>query len=951
MTKHKAYENLIQGMGACTTSELSNIMEAAQAIGDEHMLVAACMMICSLAQERHPPAALYEQPLNALCSCKSKLASDALLHIAQHARNARIRVEAIRRLGGVGTKAAREMLYQLAKEGFGAAQGFVNDVIQPDMVRLAAFEALAKSAEPKASDGKAILEAIGQDLSKGDDSGAFRAGAGALAHVARGIHLKDLVGMATECRHPLMALRLLAACSNLDTRALAGEKEAIAACLSKNMHDFREEGELLDKLCALARKITHKEFVLKVSDSHHGDCLDRGRGKIASAALEAYPAKDDTLTEAYLRYARSPDNVQQGSKCIAGLAACAAAGHAAAIAKRIVHQENTGYQQLVRSGSLRIIFADISGVVGALCAALDAIEDAGQRAGAAQGVCDGLIRVSMTAEKNTHGIDRLENIREPNRRQGGVSQLPRLADGLRSLGREDDALTEFASQLCAGSQSTGTVAIARVLLKPFDGLADVFLDRLVTAASHIKMEDPPAGVEDSPLAPIEPFMFPDCRQWFGRELSARVVKDGRLNRYAIDLMRRHDLTFVENADKALQEVEASADAAFILRLLASRADGKCLRLLGRAVEQVFRASKDGVEVRRTALELLGAIASQRPKALDPALTQELLTIVHNRFRADTKIMRLCAYAVCGQFASPASIVPLHDRLKSESDMGAKEAIARALGSIKSELLAAKPSHQGKTEMIVAWLGHVGNLGDQTMTQEALEYLCPPHAEPVLVAALTCLSKIGTRETINAIDRFVEETSPAGEVLKAARLAKAALQGRKDLSFMEALGAVFDPESTVLDPEIHYEKLLGIGRLKVMTACLTGAMEQWVAHHWGDFVERIDGFCDLLNQDLYENRWDRLGLTKEKAQKCLPTPYGGRIYKDEFKKTLPTVQPLFVSLHSMRGLAEGAHPLKPDGTMRPGVSEAQGRLAMDQFKELFAGYIQWLTANGMSTGMA
>jgi len=914
------------------------------------MVVAACMMICSLLQERPVQPTLYEQPLDALCSCKSKFASEALLHIARRARNARIRVEAIRRLGAVGIKTARDLLYQLAKEGFGAAQGFANDVIQPDMVRVAAFEALAKSAEPKASDGKAILEAIAQDLSKSDDSGAFRVGAGALAHVARAIHLKDLVGMATGCRHPLMALRLLAACSNLDTKALACEKEAIAACLSKNMHDFREEGELLGNLCALARKITHKEFVLKVSDSHHGDCLDRGRGKIASAALEAYPAKDETLTEAYLRYAQSPDNVQQGSKCIAGLAACAAAGHAAAIAKRIVHQGNTGYQQLVRSGGLQIIFADISGVVSVLCAALDAIDNAGQRDDAARGVCEGLIRISMIGGKNSHRFDRLEDTRIPNRRGGRADQLPGMVEGLRSLKREDDALAEFASRLCAASQSPGAVAIASVLLKPFDGLADVFLDRLVTAASHIKMEDPPAGVEDSPLAPIEPFMFPDCREWFARELSARIVKDGRLNRYAIDLMRRHNLTFVENADKALQEVEAPADAAFILRLLASRADGKCLRLLGRAVEQMFRAGKDGVEVRRTALELLGTIASQHPKALDPALTQELLTIVHNRFRADTKIMRLCAYAVCGQFASPASIVPLHDRLKSESDMDAKEAIARALGSIKSELLAAKPSYQCKTEMIVAWLSHVGNLGDRAMTQEALEYLCPPHAEPVLVAALTCLSKIGTRETIVAIDHFVEETSPAGEVLKAARLAKAALQGRKDLSFMEALGAVFDPESTVLDPEIHYEKLLGLGRLKAMTACLTSAMEQWRAQHWGDFVERIDGFCDLLSQDLYENRWDRLGLTKEKAQKLLSTTYGGRIYKDEFKNALPTVQPLFVAIHSLRGLAEGAHPLTSKGTVRPGVSETQGRLAMDQFKELFAGHIQWLAANRMATGM-
>jgi hypothetical protein len=125
----------------------------------------------------------------------------------------------------------------------------------------------------------------------------------------------------------------------------------------------------------------------------------------------------------------------------------------------------------------------------------------------------------------------------------------------------------------------------------------------------------------------------------------------------------------------------------------------------------------------------------------------------------------------------------------------------------------------------------------------------------------------------------------------------------------------------------------------------GAMKQWEARHWDDFVERIDGLCDLFNQDIFENHWGRLGLTKDKAQSYLTKPYGGRMHMDELKNALPTVQTLFTSIHSLREFAEGPHPLKSDGTPRPGINESQASLAMDQFKELFTSYVQWATAGG------
>ena len=270
------------------------------------------------------------------------------------------------------------------------------------------------------------------------------------------------------------------------------------------------------------------------------------------------------------------------------------------VAKRLVRQSSAGYQHLLRSESVGTILG--ADVVNVLCDALDDIKDDRERLGAAQGTCEGLIRVSLAGHRDGPGFDRLENIREHGR-QINQSPVKGLVAFLRTLEPPRDLLAQFAARVCSGKVSRGDIAISTALLRPLDALASLFLDRLLQAAFHVKLDAPVADAE-SPLAQIESIVFPDCRDWLVRELPSWIVKDGRLNRYGIDLMWRQNLPFVESADKALQQVHDAADGIFILRLLASRTDRECLRLLGRSVEQVFEVAKDGVEVRRTALELL-----------------------------------------------------------------------------------------------------------------------------------------------------------------------------------------------------------------------------------------------------------------------------------------------------------------------------------------------------------
>ena len=944
--KGKVHAEFLGQLGSCTLQDVQKLLNAAQSAGDDQLFIAACVMICCLPSERPFVAGLYDSPFQALCVCGNDAAGDALLHIAQRAQNARVRLEAIRRLGEIGTKAARQLLHALARDGFASAQGFGTESVSTESVREVTFQSIGKLDKPTADDAKAVMDAVSKDIARGEDSPAFKAGALALSHVIHASQLHDVVNAAATCHDPFMSLRLLAACASLDTGILSREPDLVANCLSQKLQGFREEGDLTERLSTLARKVVSKTLVQKCKDMYGGDCLDRGRGMIIATALEAYPEQDEVLTEAYLRFAQTPENARTGSKCLYGLATCVEEGHAAAVARRIVGSSAAGHQQIVRSGACLSLFGDIRDLVYAFSTALDEIQSPQQCIALARGCCEGLVRSSLLQHSPMPVHTQLEALRSPGRRQG-TSAVDVVTEALRKVKRDSDGLAALASRLCSRDASPGAKAIGQLFLSPYDSLAGLFLERIIDASLALRLEEPLIGSDDLPLVEMEQFMLPECSHWLREDLPGRIVRDGKLNRYALDFMRRQNLNFVDNADKAMQNLKNVDDAKFVLRLLAAKADPTSIRLLGRAMENVFSCEGNGTEIRLEAVNLLGGCSNDTLESLNGSLRQELLAILHNRIRVDTKQIRVSAYKACSRFADASSINPLQERLKSERDAHARQAIGAALTAIRQNLIERKPSGPAQQEAIVVWLRHVGDLSDGAMVAQAITFLCPPYPEAVLVAALGCLGKIGDRSTIAAIDAFVDETSPAGDVLKAARLAKATLQGRKDLSFMQILSAVFDSESSVFEPEVAYDVLFGAEILSVMATCLAGALEQWDAHHWGDFVDRIDGLCDLINRDTFQNRYKLIGLTEKKALAYLEKPYGGRMNMDELKKALPTVQPLFTSIHSMRGLTEGPHALKSDGTQRPGISESQAKLVMQQFKELFTSYVGWASKDAQA----
>ncbi len=73
-------------------------------------------------------------------------------------------------------------------------------------------------------------------------------------------------------------------------------------------------------------------------------------------------------------------------------------------------------------------------------------------------------------------------------------------------------------------------------------------------------------------------------------------------------------------------------------------------------------------------------------------------------------------------------------------------------------------------------------------------------------------------------------------------------------------------------------------------------------------------------------------------------YANRLYMAEFKKAFPAVQPLLVSIFRMRYEARGPHHEDRDGTEKPGVSQTDADLALEQFKSAFEKLVQKLAAH-------
>jgi len=939
---------LVDSLGSCVPSDLLKFLKPGQVSPDLIIAVSLAMLSSKEPQAQRPPNEHIRIPLDAVASSSNPLAERTLYIVADRARNSRVKLEAVRRLGRVatGTK-SRQFLRDVAREGTVAPMNYQNDSITPDMMKEAALFSLGEVQKAAKADVDAILEVLSQEADDVGDSAVFRAGTQALATTARAADLGHILDLAEKCPPSPMILRVLCACSSLTSRTLLREKARIVPLFIRALDRYQEGKELHEPAQRLARRLSCQDLVEGVLERYSGDCLDQARGQLAATVMESYSCPDDVLTKAYLAFARAECNAHMSSPCVQGLKRCAQSGKAKYIITQLVQNHNhPGYRRMFIAGAALPVAGGMKALVAHVCDALDSIQDAGRRTQAAWPCIVGIIRASVADIEDAPQFEDLNQFRQRSHHQGGRPETP-LQVLVRLLGNaeaEQSGLPWLAKRLASGETEPSAVTLAQCILGFDDDLSRLFIREVFGAA--FACEKPTECPEDSGLHKIEELAFSCCDQWLRDELPGLLMYEGRLNKYVLDVMRRTLPDFVSRVEEALTEVKSARDATALLDAVAKKGDSDSIRLLGRAISFVSGHIREVSVVRMKALRHVSDVLADEDVSIPAEIRNELLSQIHQRFE-DPREVRLLAYAVAGTTADPVSITHLRARLQTDSDAKGKSGIKTALKRIRERLLTERPGW-GEAESLKQWLKHVGDLGDDALLASVTDILKTPHPNrAVRVAALDCLANLKSRKAILVIDEFVAETSPSGDVLQAARHAKAVLMDRKDLSLREVLAEVFPDDSVVFDLSIDYQVIFG-ARLARIARALSEAITQHQSCHWDDFVTKLDGLCELIVRHIYDKYPHLLGIDQVQAQKMVRRDYANRLSMSQFRQAFPAAQPLLESIHATRYEATTAHVEDRDGSEKPGVGREEAELSLEQFRMAFTKMVSTLTAPGNGT---
>jgi HEAT repeat protein len=937
--KDEAFAQFLKAMGSCLRGVAPGVLKAAVDVSEDAFVAAASAFLCGFEPNQPGNIQVIQDCLDRLAQSHCASAIAVLTHVAQNAAIGRTKVEAVRRLAGVNlSEDARGLLHELAKDGFNAPHQLPNSPANPEEFRVAAIEAIGKAAKPSTSDVETIRDILSAEVDGRQETRVFATAVEAVHAMGEAFPAKALMAIVGKCHVGLMRLRLLGACSGRTAAALRAHATDMASLLCEALAAFSDEPPLRDRLKALVVRVVGLELVTCLSERYCNDSLGNGRGAVCLAALQAYKKTDHVLTRAYLAFARTPANIHTGAACLEGLGVCAAAGMSDMIVKPLVRQDHPGYLQLVRCGLLLEVLGSVGAVVDKVCDALDAEENIQRRAQSLDRCCEAILAVSLLGEPGAskeRGFEWIE--RGPEwLRQCNPGRMNEIVAALSRCPPDSDGIMRLAARMVSSGPLAGPKAIAEWFAGRSDALGEHFVEAALRAAGDASFSPSQGLPKVCPLAQIEDLIVRQHQPKL-RELLPRLVHaEGKLNRFALDLMRRRRIGFQEAAQAILQGGHAPEDAVFVLELLALETDDSSALAIAGATEYNSLDKKAAATVREKAITLACEVLGKRAATPNSSLMKTVLEKLHGRFQ-DMPAVRLAAYGACGKLADPRSIRPLKDRLRSDKDGKCKEAIGGALKRIGEGLKMALPATHD-VSALVRWLGYVGELGDTTLLPSVRPFLSPPHSSAdVQVAALQCLEHMGEPSVISQIDEFIAETSPSDSILQAARHAKMTLEGRADLELVEVLSRILPLDSSALEPSIDYAKEFGAFRVKHLAGGLQDAIGQWEAGHWNDYVTKLSGVCEVLSRHLFETRHAAMGLEKGHAAKLACGPYRNRLDISEFRKAFGSIHARMVSIYQLRGEAETAHVEDSDGTGKAGLQKADAELARDEFRKLFGEY--------------
>ena len=894
--------------------------------------IAATLLAVVDAQGPRPGNDLIDTALDVLASTDAAIAQGLLWQAAEHARNARIRVEAIRRTGPIATPERSSLLRKWATEGFQPVVNFQHDQIDLNSIREAAINALGAIKNPTAEDIETIISGLTLPSNPAELSQKVFAAAGeAYWLAANTASLPKLVGLVSRRWHGDTGTSLLALTAKFSAKELNPHAEELRKVFLEAARDWPNDNVRESRLLTLAGRLLTAEFFQDWVSRYGADGLEHGRGRVTLKLLEGFTQLSEGVAKGLLILARWPRNLLADGPVVKGLRECVGAGHGRLVAQTIVAQAHDGHRQLVESGAVFSLYDSVDTALTIICEVLSSIRNENDRQRMATVVATGALAAACTEEMPDPNARTTSRKGQSQNAKEDQETFNRKAKMMEQLDPSQNPVVVAARLLSPPTSSSGAMSVSESWLIRGDALAQYVIQMVLREAgrSNAFGQDTPALTRfEQCLLPSQP-QRSSMRATLEIALPLEIVVDGRLNRYALDLMQRAKLSFEKGAEIALDGIQTKDDAQVLLDRL--YAEG--------AVDVLIKSTRfhrEGQEpltkhVQATSISLVTKLLTQMNdrKRLDAFAAQ-----LQERFQ-DLLTVRESAYRACGELGSFLSIRPLRDRLRKETAPSAKGIIEQAINVLRERLVEEKPQ-QVTANAIKQWLGFVADLGDPTLVPLVLGYLDPPHTDhAVRHSALNAIEHMPSPESLEAVKKFTSDTAPEGETLAVARHAHLVLEERNDSDLFAVLSSFYSTEEEVLDPAINYVKLFGGTLLAIVTKGLKKSLELFNDGHWEEFVTRISGVMESVIRHVFRRQFDVLGIDEDKAKAMAGGNYRNLLNFAAFRNTYGKLQTHCDTIYAYRGESSTAHATRTDGSTKDEATSDDAEYIRDEFKLAFA----------------
>lgn len=854
-----------------------------------------------------------------------------LWQAAEHARNARIRVEAIRRSGPIVTPERSVLLRSWAAAGFQPIANFQHDQVEINIIKEAALNALGAIKNPTNDDIETIVAALTPPAKQADFSQlVFNAACEAYWSAGDTASLPKLVSLVSQRWRDYIGTSLIALAAKFSAKELKPHAAEVRKAFLESAGDWPNDNVRASRLLALADSLFTPEFFQDWASRYGGEGLEHGRGRVTLKLLEDCTQLTESAAKGLLALARWPRNCVAGGPVAQGLTKCVVAGHGRLVAETIVAQTHDGHRQLVESGGVFALYDSVDTAMEAICEALSTGRNEHERQRMAAAIASGALAAVGAGEMpdpSTRMNARRGQGQDTNEDQEALIRKVKLIE---QLGASQNPVVVTARLLSPPISSSGTLAVSESWLTRGNALAQYVIRMVIREAGRANA----FGQKTPMLTPFEQSLLPSQpqRASMRKELEAtlplEILVDGRLNRYALDLMQRAKLSFEKGAEIALNGIQTQDDAQFVLDRLY---DERAIDTLSRST----RFHRHGQQPLTTHIQARAiTLVTQLLKQTNDRKREDTFAgQLHERFQ-DLLVVRESAYHACGELGSFFSIKPLRERLPKETASSAKTIIEQAINDLRKRLVEEKPQ-QGTADAIRQWLGFVADLGDPALVPLVTGYLDPPHTDhAVRHSALNAIEHMPSSESLAVAKKFISDTAPEGQTLAIARHARLVLEQRRNLDLFDVLGKFYTAEEEVLDPIIDYAELFAAS-LPSVTKGLKKSLELFEDGHWDEFVTRISGLMESVTRLVFRRRFDVLGMDQERANKIADGPFRNLLNVTEFHTAYPMLQTHCNTVYTYRAESPAAHATNTDGSAKTEATSEDAECVRDGFKRAFA----------------